>query len=102
MVSDGAPVAADTHAAKRITVRKRRDALRLHHPDTSRRSGREKHVVKITPPHRPCMRIEQARLPTPSFDGNEEGVFSPRPIHRDAVLHRMPARGHFCLEPESS
>src|SRR5436190_22383441 len=59
-------------------------------------------MVKITPPHRPCMRIEQARLRTPSFDGNEKGIFSPRPIHRDAVLQRMPARSHFCLEPEGS
>src|SRR6266705_7021428 len=38
----------------------------------------------------------------PSFDGNPESIFSPRPIDRNAVLHRMPARSHFFLEPESS
>jgi hypothetical protein len=48
------------------------------------------------------MRIEKARLRTPSFDGNEEGIFSTRPIHRDAVFHRMPARSHFCLESKGS
>src|SRR4030095_15982486 len=48
------------------------------------------------------MRIEKARLRMPSFDGNPEGIFAARPIDRDAVLHRMPARGHFLLEPESA
>jgi hypothetical protein len=38
----------------------------------------------------------------PSFDGNPEGIFSPRPIDSDAVLHGMAARSHFLLEPESS
>src|SRR5262249_44137244 len=51
---------------------------------------------------RPCMRIEKARLRMPSFDGNPEGIFAPRPIHRDAVLHGMPTGSHFCLEAESS
>ena len=48
------------------------------------------------------MRIEKARLRIPSFDGNPKGIFAPRAIDRDAVLHRMPARSHFFLEAESS
>src|SRR5215813_5567797 len=48
------------------------------------------------------MGIEKARLRMPSFDRNPEGIFSARPIDRDAVLYRMAARSHFFLEPESS
>src|SRR5439155_19573183 len=101
-VLDRASVCADTHSANSVAVQKRRDGLCLHHRDTARRGAREKHVVKITPPHRPCMHIEKTRLRMPSFDRNPKGIFSPRPIDRDAVLHRMPPRSHFFLEAESS